>query len=747
MSEPYSRWLSLYTAQISKYQDKRGLFMKDIVKIDPFLYGYFLDETLEHGERVGLALLYAAKNIELRFSRRLLPETAFETKYGSSGYSPSEGLWFNTDNIMRLADEFPEHKETLHRYVEEINMFRSKAKLLNCGVTDNLNRSGAEWGGGWGGHSNPDYGRIINFGTDHIRSIIAENRDKYPDEAWFYRSCSCALDAIDIVGERYRLAAVEKAESCENDDDKAFLMRMAKAFETVPKKPAYDFTSAMCSFMLIFALDGSDSPGRFDQYMYPSYLKTENKEEITDLLDRLWDYFYEHRSWNLCISGSDEKFNDESNGLTYDILAMVRKKGYNTPNLTCRVHKNTPHKLWSEIADTLAIGTGLPALYNDDVVCTALEKIGIPPEDSHDYCMNGCNQIDIFGKSHMGLEDGEVIFAKCLEFALHNGVDAMTGELISIRTGDPTDFETYERFERAFMEQLEFVTYNSCSSANSYQHLRGVFEPHPLRSCLIEGCLENGRDYRNGGPIYNHGQILAEGIADTGDSLYAVKKLVFDEKKYTMSELIAALNANFEGYEQLHCDFKNCEKFGNDIESVDIITARALNRFFTVLKRNNTYRGGVFTGGCSTFNRAASYGSQTAALPNGKLKGEPLLADSIAATPGRDTNGPTAQIKSVLRFNHTDACSGFVFQNKFDKKLFDGEKGKASFVALAKAYFAGGGQQYTVTVVSPEDLLDAKEHPENYRNLIVRVGGYSDYFVNLDAELQDNVIERTFSNV
>ena len=522
---------------------------------------------------------------------------------------------------------------------------------------------------------------------------------------------------------------------------------MAKAFETVPKKPAYDFTSAMCSFMLIFALDGSDSPGRFDQYMYPAYSKTENKEEISDLLDRLWDYFHDHRSWNLCISGSDENWNDESNRLTYDILDIVRKKGYNTPNLTCRIHRNTPDKLWNAIADTLATGTGLPALYNDDVVCAALEKIGIPPEDSHDYCMNGCNQIDILGKSHMGLEDGEVVFAKCLEFALHNGVNAMNGEKVSIKTGDPRTFATYERFERAFMDQLEYVTYNSCSSANTYQHLRGVFEPHPFRSCLIEGCLEKGRDYRNGGPLYNHGQILAEGIADAGDSLYAVKKLVYDEKKYTMSELIDALSKNFEGYEQLHHDFKNCEKFGNDIENVDRITARALNRFFTVLKRNNTYRGGVFTGGCSTFNRAAGYGCQTAALPNGKLKGEPLLADSIAATPGRDTNGPTAQIKSVLRYNHTDACSGFVFQNKFEKKMFNSEKGKASFIALAKTFFSYGGQQYTVTVVSPKDLLDAKEHPDNHRNLIVRVGGYSDYFVNLNEALQDNVIKRTFTEI
>ena len=717
--------------------------MTNFAQIDPFLYGYFSDETLEHGERVGLALLHAAKNIEIGFSRQMLPEISFAAKYGSSGYAPSEGLWFNTENILKLAEQFPEHEETLRRYVREIDIFKSKARRLFSEPSEALDRSGAEWGGGWGGHANPDYGRIVNHGTAYIRAILAENREKHPDEAWFYRACSYALDAIDVFGERFRKLASERAATCEDENDKVLLTRMAKAFETVPKQPAYDFTSAMCSFMLIFSMDGSDSPGRFDQYMVPAYAATENKAEAADLLDRLWDYFHEHRSWNLCISGSDENWTDETNALSYAILGMVRKTGYQTPNLTCRVHRNTPDRLWQEIADTLAVGTGLPSLYNDDVVCAALEKIGIPPEDSHDYCMNGCNQIDILGKSHMGLEDGEVVFAKCLEFALHNGVDAMTNEQVSVETGDPLTFTTYDRLERAFTDQLEYVTYNACSSANVFQHMRGVFEPHPLRSCLIEGCLEKGRDYRDGGPLYNHGQILAEGIADTGDSLYAVKKLVYDEKKYTMAELIDALNADFAGFGQLYHDFKNCEKFGNDIDEADEITARVLNRFFTVLKRHNTYRGGVFTGGCSPYNRVARYGRQIAALPNGKRKGEALLADSIAATPGRDTGGPTALIKSVLRYHHTDACSGFVFQNKFEKKLFCSEKGKAAWIALAKAYFSGGGQQYTVTVVSPEDLLDAKIHPENHRSLIVRVGGYSDYFVSLEADLQDNVIERT----
>ncbi|MBR5447506.1 MAG: hypothetical protein IKV40_03680, partial [Clostridia bacterium] len=439
-----------------------------------------------------------------------------------------------------------------------------------------------------------------------------------------------------------------------------------------------------------------------------------------------------------------ENWCDETNELTYEILRLAREKKYQTPNITLRVHRNTPEELWDAITDTLASGIGMPALYNDEAVCVALEKIGIPACDSHDYCMNGCNQIDIMGKSHMGLEDGEVNFAKCLEYALHNGVNDMNGELQSIATGDLRNAETYEEVERAFLAQLEYMTHTSCLAANEAQHSRATYGPNPYRSCLIEGCLEKGIDYRNGGPLYGHGQILSEGLPDTGDSLWAIKKLVFIEKKYTMGQLIDALKANFEGYEELHRDFSSCEKFGNDFDGVDEITARINNRFFTVLKRHHTYRGGVYTGGCSTFSRAAGYGGNTAALPNGKRKGETLLADSIAATPGCDTHGPTSHIKSVLRYAHDEAGSGFVFQNKFDKKIFSTDKGRASFKALAKAFFAGGGQQYTVTVVSPEELLDAMEHPERHGDLVVRVGGYSAYFVQLDRELQKNVIARTF---
>ncbi len=722
--------------------------MSKLSYLDPISWAFHKNPDLELGERVGVALKEAARYVSIEFDRNFLPKVRLSAEKYGGAFHFSNGLTYNGGVIGWVRTFAPEEEENLLAVLETFDSFQEESAVFRSMQHERVSGSGAEWGGGWGGHANPDFGKIINIGTNGIRRIINEYKEKNTYDAdWFYRGCEAAMDAIDILGDRFRDLALEMADKAENDEDREKLLAAARTFEICPREPAPDFVSAIIMFWLIFTFDGGDSPGRFDQYMYRTYQLTEDPEVRYGMLERLWEAFHDLRAWNLCLSGSDENWCDETNPLTYDILKVAREKKFQTPNITLRVHRNTPAELWSAIADTLATGIGMPALYNDEVVCPALEKIGIPPCDSHDYCMNGCNQIDIMGKSHMGLEDGEVIFSKCLEFALHNGVNDMTGEFTTIHTGDPTKFETYEQFERAYMRQMEYVTRLSCTAANNAQHARAIMEPNPFRSCLIDGCLEKGIDYRNGGPLYNHGQILAEGIADTGDSLWAIKKLIFDEKKYTMAELIEALKANYEGYDQLYHDFASCEKFGNDIDAVDEITARILNRFFVVLKRNHTYRGGIFTGGCSTFSRAAGYGRSCAALPNGKRRGEPLLADSIAATPGRDVKGPTASMKSVLRYNHSDAGSGFVFQIKFDKKLFDTEKGKATFINMAKAFFAGGGQQYTVTVVSPEDLLDAKVHPECHRDLIVRVGGYSDYFVNLEEGLQDNIIERTFIEV
>ena len=715
-------------------------------RIDPFANGFLEHPELPHEERIGLGLIELAKYTDISFKDYILPYAAWDPADAGTGFMFAAGIKVMPDRYDRLIEKYPEEAEGL---IENRDIMCSylnwEFEYASTNVGGRVSSTRAGWGGGWGGHANPDFGKVINMGTEGIREVIAAGRAANPDKEAFYKGCEYAMDSLDILGDRFRELAEQLAAECEDEENKKRYEAAARAFSVIPRKPAYDFTSAVHAFWFIFSVDGIDSPGRLDQMLRRCYELTDDKEEIHDMLSRLWEAFHETRTWHVTLGGSDENWNDMSFDLTRDMLKITIEKGYNTPNLSVRVNKNTPEDIWRLSADCLAAGTALPTIYNDHIVCAALEKVGIPPCDSHEYCMNGCNQIDIFGKSHMGLEDGEVCLAKCVEFALYNGCNPMCPirERYSVMSGDARSFKTFDEFMRAVKRQISYVIYAMAQSANASQHSKALAGHNPLRSCLIDGCIQKGVDYRDGGPLYNHGQILAEGIADAGDSVYAVKKLIFDEKKYTMDQLLTALDADFEGYEDLYRDFSTCAKFGNDIEEVDVITAELVNHYLRELKRHRTYRGGIYMGGCSPESRIASYGKALGALPNGHRRGAPMLADSICATPGNDMAGPTAAVKSALHYDQVEAGSGFIFQIKFEKKAFCTEKGKESFIALVKSYFAGGGQQVTTTVVSPDDLRRAKENPEGFESLKVRIGGYSGYFVEFEPELQDNIIART----
>ncbi|MBR4865123.1 MAG: hypothetical protein IKU11_00435, partial [Clostridia bacterium] len=479
---------------------------------------------------------------------------------------------------------------------------------------------------------------------------------------------------------------------------------------------------------------------RFDQYMYPFYAAAD-KEDARDLLENLWQLFYKVRAWNLCISGSDKDWNDETNELSYLLLDIAAKYKYNTPNITLRIHRNTPEALYKKAAEVIATGIGMPALYNDEIVVPALEELGIPRDDAHRYCMNGCNQIDIMGRSHMGLEDGEVSLIKCLELALTGGECLVTGKKFGKATD--TNFESFEDLLAAYYEQVEYAADMACEMANKCQEIYAKWGPNALRSNFIMGCVEKGLDYKDGGPLYNHGQVLTEGLADAADSLAAIRHFVFETGELTMAEMIDAIRTGFEGQEILRQKLRSYKKFGNDDPEVDGIAHRIYEHFFRYLLTKRTWRGGIYGGGLSTFNRTADYGTHTGANANGRKHKDILLADSIGAEPGCDKMGPTAALKSAAGYDQTLAKSGLVLNIKFNKELFATEQGIDIFVNMVKTYFSCGGQHLSVNVVSLEELLDAKKNPEAHRDLIVRVGGFSAYFCDLEEGLQDNIIERT----
>ena len=710
-------------------------------KREPFARGFLSCESDNVSKKCAAGMLAAAKEMELRIDTRL---GLCQTKIDLGAYYDHDGLHIWRGHYDNLIERYPEEKEDL-QYLKD--NFYHAVKQQKCWTPTPEQAANREeeymWAGGVGGHANPDHADVCRFGTDALRARIEKYRAENPGKDDFYDACSMSMDALDVFAERYRDEALRLLEEESDPEVVLRLKKIADTFDHAPKCPCRDFAEAVIVFTLVFDFDGQDSPGHFDQYMY-DFWKVTDSELRLKYLDSIWEYFHNVRAWNLTVSGSDEDWNDLTNDLTYAVLDVTREKRYHTPNLTVRLHRNSPEKLIDAVYRALATGCGLPAVYNDEVVIPALERLGIPSADAHLYVMNGCNQIDIQGKSHMGLEDGQFTVAKAVEFALHNGRSNRTGSELGLKTGDAADFKTFEDFYRAVIAQTDYIIDLITDLSNRAQRAYGESFPAPLRSMLIDGCLEKGLEYKNRGPLYGHGQILVQGIADAVDSIAAVKRYVYDEKRFTMAELVDALEKNFEGYDDIYHILKqNDRRFGNDIEEVDRIAGDLIDHVNRRLLTMPTFRGGFFSGGCSPYVDAPTCGKALGALPNGLKKEERLIADSIGATPGRDVNGPTALINSCLAFDHTLPGSGFILNLKFDKTVFASAAGEATFKALLKSYFERKGQMITVTAVSAEELKDAQINPDNHKDLIVRVGGYSDLFINLSEKLQENVIART----
>lgn len=719
-------------------------------QLEPFAHGYLHCESENISMRIASGLYSLCENvpIDIRPETRLasLDRAHAGSVVNRMGiiYDCGCGMQCKEYFIRDEMEKYPEYKEKLSAYLDYFkNLVTYDIFKKTCTQNElDLMANNSLWGGTWGGHANPDYGMFVALGTEKLREKVLHYKKMNPEAREWYNASLLILDAVDLLGERYRDLSKELMTS---DAENAHIyQRIYNALQTVPKKPATDFMTACQSFALIFYLDGRDTPGAFDQYMGQYFTDSEEDNEI---LEGLWQEFHRTRTWNLCISGSDEHWNDKTNALSYAILRTAKKYKYNTPNLTMRCHRNTPEELLDLAVSVIGTGIGMPVLYNDEVVCPALEALGIPPEDSHLYAMNGCNQIDIQGKSHMGLEDGEICLLKCLEYALHNGKCLITDKVCGPKTGDAKKVKSFDELFDLYKKQVAYAVKTATSLSNRSQKAFSENAPNPLRSMLIEGCLEKGKDYKSGGPLYNFGQILTEALADTADSLINIKHFVFDTNKYTMEEVIDALEKDFEGYEEMYDDFRSSPlKFGNDIEEVDTLCAVIHKHYFEELMKYKTFRdseNGTYGGGLSTFQRTGRYGSSCGASASGRHKGDVNIADSIGAVPGMDVHGPTALLKSVMHYDQTLAKSGFVMQMKFDKQMFNSQRGKTAFKAIVKTYFKNGGQQLTSNVLDSAELQDALLHPENHQNLVVRVGGYSDYFVNLSDALKENIINRT----
>jgi pyruvate-formate lyase len=610
------------------------------------------------------------------------------------------------------------------------------------------------WGGGWGGHAILGYEEVLASGVPGLRQRVqaaletAAQAGADPATLGWFRGLLHACDGIiRFIGNHARRAQA-LADEAATPDEQAHYRAIADCCAHLTQGGARSLREAVQLFWFIHLLDNTDSPGRIDQFLLPYYQQLPGDAAARyaaawPVLEALWGKFIACRSWNVCLGGQTADGADATNDLTYLFLDLQVHSRREAPNLSVRLFGGSPPRLLERCVEVIGTGAGLPALYNDETLVPALCALGIPVHEARNYAMNGCAQVDIQGMSHMGLEDGELNLAKCLELALHAGVSPITGLQVGAPTLPAAEITDFATLLAQLYRQIDHCAGVCIHSANLFQRVIAATAPHLLRSLFIADCLAQGVDMKRGGARYNHGQFLTQGIANTADALYAIRRLVFEEARVTLAALVEILDADWAGQEALRAEvLERFPKYGNQHPEVDALAAEVVGHYFALLPTQRTWRGGRYSGGVIVFNRAPGYGQGLAAGADGRLRGQPV-ADSCGPMTGRDRTGPTAMLHSTAALPHHLATSAMCLNLKFNPAHFATEAGRRQIAALIAGYFDLGGQQLQINVVDAATLRAARQTPHDYRHVVVRVGGYSARFVELADAQQDEIIART----
>ncbi|MEM3580267.1 MAG: pyruvate formate lyase family protein, partial [Candidatus Bathyarchaeia archaeon] len=554
--------------------------------------------------------------------------------------------------------------------------------------------------------------------------------------------------------------------SKENDPlRKKELERIAETCRWVPANPARTFYEAIQSFWFIYLVTQQSTAGmgRFDQYMYPFYKRDKDSGRITDeevlaLLCELRikdmelisapvrgikrQQYAGFAKWhNMIIGGVTPDGRDATNELTY--LVLEAAKIVRTPHhtITLRVHENTPEDLMIKALEVVKLGIGMPAFIGDKSYIDFLVSLGVPLEAARDYCVAGCIEATIPARSRQSKCTFFVV-PKVLEIFMNNGIDPRTGLKVGPFEVDLESISDYDQFVSLFKKYIEYFVGTSAELIN-LDIGKSTELASPIDSALLEGAITTGKNLMERRMLYeNLGAISSCGMINVADSLAAIKKLVFDDKKITLKQLKEALAANWQGYEEIRKMCLEAPKYGNDDDYVDSIAVDLYNFYADTVQKYCTVRGAPFIPAAISITSQWAGGAITGATPDGRLAGEVLADGGSSPMRGRDVNGPTAVIKSASKINQSRFQS-VLMNMKFHPSALSSTEDLRKLAFLIKTYFNLGGKHVQFNVVSKETLIDAQKHPENYRDLIVRVAGYSAYFVELSKSIQDEVIKRT----
>ena len=673
------------------------------------------------------------------------------------------------------------------------------------------------------GHVTVKYEEVLAIGYEGIMAKAQAELDKcqvgdgdYARRSHFLNAVILSCQAVMEYAQRYATLAEKMAAECSDPVRRNELEVIALNCSRVPAKGAGSFYEACQSFWFVQQLiqlessGHSISPGRFDQYMYPYYKKDLENGNITrefaqELMDCIWvklndlnkcrdaasaEGFAGYSLFqNLIAGGQNKDGEDVTNDLSIMCIQASMHVHLPQPSLSVRVWNGSPHEFLIKAAELTRTGIGLPAYYNDEVIIPALQNRGLSLEDAREYNIIGCVEPQKAGKTD-GWHDA-AFFNMCrpLELVFSNGMDK--GEQVGIATGDVTEMTTFEEFYDAYKKQMDYFISLLVNADNAIDVAHAERCPLPFLSCMVDDCIKRGISVQEGGAVYNFTGPQGFGIANMADSLYAVRQLVYRDKKVSMEEYKEALLWNYgkgidsetaadmtasilkemerQGraidesavksvletvmtmklsedqkarFEEIHHMIDEVPKFGNDIPEVDYFARDVAYTYTRPLQNYKNPRGGQFQAGLYPVSANVPLGGQTGATPDGRYAHTPV-ADGVSPSAGKDVNGPTAAANSVARLDHFIVSNGTLFNQKFHPSALAGREGLEKFTALIRSYFDQKGMHMQFNVVDRDTLLDAQKNPEKYKHLVVRVAGYSALFTTLSRSLQDDIIRRT----
>ena len=628
-----------------------------------------------------------------------------------------------------------------------------------------------------GGDSNPGYDVILmkkgmidiqNEAREHLKKLDYANPEDI-DKIYFYKSIIDTTEGVMAYARRLSAYAAELAQKETNPKRKAELQKISEINAKVPANKPSTFWEAIQAVWTIESLlvveenQTGMSIGRVDQYMYPFYKADIESGRMNDfeafelagcmlikMSEMMWitseggsKFFAGYQPFvNMCVGGVTRDGRDATNDLTYLLMDAVRHVRIYQPSLAARIHNKSPYKYMKKIVDVVRSGMGFPACHFDDTHIKMMLAKGVSIEDARDYCLMGCVEPQKSGRLYQWTSTAYTQWPIAIELTLNHGVPLWYGKQVTPDFGDVSQYKTFEEFDRAVKEQIKYITKWTSVATVISQRVHRDMAPKPLMSLMYEGCMENGRDVSAGGAMYNFGPgVVWSGLATYTDSMAAIKKLVFDDKKYTLAQLNEALKADFVGYEQVRKDCLDAPKYGNDDDYADYIASDII--YFTEMEhRKFKTLYSVLSHGTLSISNNTPFGQLTGASANGRKAWVPL-SDGISPTQGADYKGPTAIIKSVSKLANDNMNIGMVHNFKLMAGLLDTPEGEEGIISLLRTASIFGNGEMQFNYLDNKNLIEAQKNPQMYRDLVVRVAGYSAFFVELCKDVQDEIISRT----